>query len=227
MGTEASAQQTDVTQPAVTKTDAGTTAPEQQKQQATDDAATKAATGTTTKVEGAEGDKGKAEGDGEGTKVGAPEAYTDFALPEGVALDDEVMREFTGLAKEHNLTQEAAQKFVALGAKMSQKSATSLQDGVAQMRDGWLADSKADKEFGGEAYEANVAQARTVFQQFGTPELAEFLNASGIGNHPEMIRWAHRVSKAITPGKTITGRQTDGKVTDARKFYPNSPQLTA
>lgn len=161
-----------------------------------------------------------------GTKS-APESYTDFKLADGVSLDPDVMGEFKALAKDAGLSQEHAQKLVDLGAKMQLKGGESVSQGLAKAKESWLAASKADKEFGGDGYDANAGAASKVFADFGTPALKELLESSGLGNHPEMIRWAYRVSKAVSPDKVVTGRQGDGKPQDARKFYPNSPGLTA
>lgn len=170
---------------------------------------------------------GKAEGDEKGeTKAEAPESYSDFTLPEGVALDKEVLDEFKTAAKELNLSQDAAQKIADLGAKMTLKNAAAMEAKLTEVKAGWLESSRADKEIGGDAYDTNVAAAKSVFDAFGTPALKDLLDSSGLGNHPEMIRWAHRVSKHVSPDTIVTGRQQSGQPSDARKFYPNSQHNT-
>lgn len=137
----------------------------------------------------------------------APEKYEAFKAPAGVELDPKVVTEFEGVAKELGLTQEAAQKLVdKLAPVVSKQNAEGVTALAAKASEKWMGQSKADKEFGGDAFDANLATALKAFDAFGTPELKTLLNASGLGNHPELIRWAYRVGKAIAAdGKVVAG----------------------
>jgi hypothetical protein len=128
---------------------------------------------------------------------GAPEAYADFTLPKGVAFDDKSKGAFSTLAKKHNLTQEAAQEFADFGAQITTQNLAALTEASQKTRNDWAAAAQVDKEFGGEKLEENRATAKEALKQFGTPELTQFLDASGLGNNPELIRWAFRVGKAL------------------------------
>ena len=128
----------------------------------------------------------------------------DFTLPEGMVLDQDLTGELKVFAKEHGLTQEGAQKVADLGVKMLQKQ----QDAFAEVRKGWADTSRADKEFGGEKFDENLAAANTALGHFATPEFVKFLNESGLGVHPEMIRAWHRVSKAVSEDKLVLGEST-------------------
>jgi hypothetical protein len=172
---------------------------------AADDAAAVAAAAAAKPVEPAA--PAKAEADAK-PAVGAPEKYADFTVPEGVTLDPELLGEFSAAAKELGLSQENAQKLVAMGAKITQKNAGEVEATVEKAKAEWAEQSKTDKEFGGDKFEANLADARTTFQTFGTPELGKLLEDSGLDRHPEMLRWALKVSKAISPDKLAHGRQS-------------------
>lgn len=153
-----------------------------------------------------------------------PEQYADFKLPEGVTLDPEMLTEFKSAAKEAGLTQEAAQKFIELGAKITKGQTTRLQSEVNATREQWKTAAAADPEFGGEKFDANLAVAKKAFDQFGTPELKTFLNDTGLGNHPELVRWAFRVGGALSEDGIVKGRQGDGTSSDdlAAILYPTS-----
>lgn len=151
---------------------------------------------------------------------GAPEEYADFAAPEGMAFNPEALTDFKALAKEHNLSQEAAQKFADLGAKAVQKAQDGYREQIEQAQAQWAADSKADKEFGGDALPENLSVAKRALDTFGSPELSKMLGESGLGNHPEVIRLMYRVGKAISEDKLVPG-QTKPVETDAlKKLYP-------
>ena len=130
-------------------------------------------------------------------KEGAPDKY-EFnakvaAAPE--ELDPEVLTAFGDVAKELNLPQEAAQKVLDKVAPVMQaRQAKAVEDAKTE----WANDSKSDQEFGGESLEANLEIAKTSLNKFGTDALKSLLSESGLGNHPEVIRFMYRAGKAIS-----------------------------
>jgi len=160
-------------------------------------------------AEGAAG-KGESEGkdteaDGKPAEAGAPAEYADFQLPEGIEIDADVMTEFKGLAKELGITQEAAQKLIDLQASMEEKRAETLQQMVADQSQQWANQVKNDPEIGGENYDQSVALAVKTIETFGSPELRTLLNDSGLGNHPELVKFCHRIGKAISEDTLVMG----------------------
>jgi len=141
--------------------------------------------------------------DDEGKPTGAPEAYTDFTVPEGIEMDGDTLDAFKGLAKELNIPQEAAQKLVDLQTKLAAKQVEDLQSAVVAQSQKWAAEVKNDPELGGENYDKSVASAIKVIQAFGDPALTELLNDSGLGNNPALFRFCHRISAAISEDKFV------------------------
>lgn len=136
-----------------------------------------------------------AQGDGEGKPAeGAPEKY-EFIAPEGKEFDAEVIGQFSDIAKELNLTQEAAQKLVeTMGPKIAERQMAQVE----MVRNEWAQQAQSDKEFGGDKLQENLAVAKKALDSFGTPELRALLNESGLGNNPEVIRFMFRAGKAIS-----------------------------
>lgn len=167
--------------------------------------------------DGAEGNK-----DEDDAPKGAPEAYEEFTAPEGVELDAEVLDEFKGLAKDLNLPQDKAQQVIDLGSKMMLKFAEQQQSVVAEARTVWANEAKADKELGGEKFNENLAVAKEALKAFGTPELTQLLNESGLGNHPEVLRMFYRAGKAISEDSILSGSSGNATVDPAKRMYPNS-----
>ena len=128
---------------------------------------------------------------------GAPENY-EFNSKVADApneLDPEVLTAFGDVAKELNLPQEAAQKVLDKVAPVIQaKQAKVLED----VKAGWVSDSQADKEFGGENLNANLETAKSALDAFGNDALKSLLVETGFGNHPEIIRFMYRAGKAIS-----------------------------
>lgn len=150
-----------------------------------------------------------------------PEQYADFAFEEGKALDTGLADDIKATAKELGLTQSQAQKLADLALKRTESAQSQQAEMLAQARDEWAGQAKADKEFGGDAIEANLAMARKALDTFGTPELKALLNESGLGNHPEVIRFFYRSGKAISEDRVIRGGAAGQPTDPAKRLFPN------
>lgn len=172
--------------------------------------------------EGAADKSKNAEGDKE--KKGAPEKY-EFKVPEGVALDEALVGEFTPIAKELGLDNDSAQKLVDLYTKTRAADTQKLYDAWAQTHEKWVGDAKADKEFGGANFDASIAiakKAMTAAVLGGGEKLVEALNVTGAGNHPEVIRFFYKVGKLMSDDKFDTGKSQSGAPADkAAALYPS------
>jgi len=143
-------------------------------------------------------------------ETSAPEAYEDFTLPEGMEMDADVLGEFKNLAKELNIPQAKAQQLIDFQTQLANKQAEQYQAAAAKQAQDWAASIKSDPELGGENYDKSVASAIKVIQSFGDPALTELLNTSGLGNHPALFKFCHRISAAISEDKfVLPGSQTD------------------
>lgn len=148
--------------------------------------------------------------DGKDKPTGAPEAYEDFTLPEGMEMDVEILGEFKNLAKELNIPQAKAQQLIDFQSQLASKQAEAYQAAVTKQAQDWAASIKNDPEIGGENYDKSVASAIKVIQSFGDPALTELLNTSGLGNHPALFKFCHRISAAISEDKFVMpGSQTN------------------
>ncbi|SFY21796.1 peptidase [Azotobacter vinelandii] len=157
-----------------------------------------------------------------------PEQYSFANLPEGYSVDDAALTEWSPVFKELGLTQEQAEKLVALDAKRvlaSQRAAEqAATDQRNQMVSGWEASLKADPNFGGANFDANVATASEALAAYGSPELSAMLKESGLGSHPEVVRFFHRVGKEIAEGKLHrTTTEVPAERPLANRMYPNYP----
>ena len=157
----------------------------------------------------------------EAKPAGAPETYEAFSAPDGTTLDQAAVDAFTPVARDLGLTQEQAQKLVDLHTEQAQGWLQGLYDAHAQKREEWVAAAKADGEIGGADHADKVAVAKDALKRFGTPELTTALEDSGLGSHPEVVRFFHRVGKAIADDAVVLPT-TSGGPRSPRSFYPNS-----
>ena len=130
------------------------------------------------------------------TPEGAPDKYEFNAKVADAPneLDPEVLTAFGDVAKELNLPQEAAQKVLDKVAPVIQaKQAKAIE----QTKTEWANQSQSDQEFGGESLAENLDVAKASLKAFGTDALKSLLTETGLGNHPEVIRFMYRAGKAI------------------------------
>lgn len=166
----------------------------------------------------ADGDKPAEESDDEKQKQeGAPEKY-EFTAGEGVELDTEALKDFEPVARELNLTNEQAQKLVdaypKILAGVQQRQAEAWQAQTEQ----WAADVKADKEIGGDKLTANLSAAQRALDLFGTPKLKEYLNTTGLGNHPDLVKTFVKIGKSMSEDGMVNG-SNQGQRSAAEVLY--------
>lgn len=155
----------------------------------------------------------------------APEQELKLAFKEGSEPDTDLIEQFMPLAKELKLSNAAAQKLYDLYSSAQDKVFASHTERVI----GWAAESRGDKEFGGAGFAANLAVADKALGRLGSPALRELLKATGLGNHPEIIRVFYQVGKVLPedrlPGGPGNQARTEDKEAQLRAMFPNSPGM--
>jgi Spy/CpxP family protein refolding chaperone len=172
-------------------------------------------------------------GEGEAAKTGdkpadaakPAEVTYEFKVPEGFDPNTEGMNELKATAKELGLTPEQAQRIADLGVKQAQGFTTQLVEQQKAMTAQWAEQTTTDKEIGGDKLPENLGVAKKALDTFGSKELKTLLNQSGLGNHPEVVRFMVKAGKAISEdGQLITGSaaQADRANTPIEnRLYPN------
>ncbi|WP_337083670.1 peptidase [Citrobacter freundii] len=156
--------------------------------------------------------------DKEQKQEGAPEKY-EFKPAEGQELDTAALEQFEPIARELNLTNEQAQKMVDLyGTKIMPMVQQQQAEAWQKTTEQWAADVKADKEIGGDNLTGNLSAAQRALAQFGTPELKEYLEGTGLGNHPELVKAFVKVGKAMSEDGMVTGKES-GQRSAAEVLY--------
>jgi hypothetical protein len=144
--------------------------------------------------------------------TGAPEKYEAFTMPEGFEIKGDVLSEFHDLAKGLGLSQEKAQGLAALAAKNAQTTLQATRDNWDKTREGWVESLQNDKDYGGENFVKTVESAKRVVRKFAAePEgFIDFLDASGLGDHPGLIKFLANVDKAMGEDRSVDGRPKGG-----------------
>lgn len=148
----------------------------------------------------------------------APEKY-EFELADGLLIDDEVVTQFDPVFRELDLTNEQANLLGTAYAKLRQAESAAWESEVT----GWGEAVKADPEIGGDKFSSSAANAIRVIGLHGTPELRKFLNETGAGNHPEMVRIFARVGALLPKEDTgVTGESASAPKSIEERMYGKS-----
>lgn len=186
------------------------------------DAATDATAATTdSSGEGSGESQGdKPAGDGgdkpDDKPAGAPEKY-EIALPEGYALDEATFSKAEPVLRELNLTNEQATKLASVIAEVRASEAEAF---VQQVQE-WGNATAADSEIGGKALQESLTAGRRALATHGTPELKALLDNTGLGNHPEVVRFFTRIGKTIPVEDKVVNGERSGSSTKsfAERIY--------
>lgn len=149
---------------------------------------------------------------------GAPEKYADFKLPEGLTLDAKTLDGFKAIAKEAGLSQEAAQKFVDFETSLVKAGNEAAQAAWQEQVAKWETESR--EAFGAD-WQKQFGIASKAVERFGSPALRQLLNESGLGNHPEVVKFFAKVGGRISEDQPVEGRRAGGEaVPTAKLMFP-------
>ncbi|QUT13782.1 peptidase [Rahnella inusitata] len=151
-----------------------------------------------------------------------PEKY-EFKSPiEGQELDAEMTAALEPVARELGLNNEQAQKLVDIyGKDILPKIEARQQENWAKQTEAWANEVKTDKEIGGDAFVANVGLAQKALDTFAPAGLREYLETTGLGNHPDLVRCFVKVGKAMSEDSMIMPN-TGGQRSAADVLYGNN-----
>lgn len=149
-----------------------------------------------------------------------PEEYDFSGLDEKTPQSKALLDSLRATAAKANLTKEQAKEFAAwakgVGMQELQKRQSDFQKGYEE-----------GLEFLKNSYSGNLDSAKAdisrAYRAFVSPELAELLDQTGIGNNPAMLSLLTRVGKAIKSDSIVFGSPGgDAKKSVAEKFYEKS-----
>lgn len=129
----------------------------------------------------------------------------ELKMPDGVKVDQELLDALGPKFAAKNLTTRDAQELADDFTKILQERAAKEGQDWANTITKWVDDAKSDKDIGGDKWDATVSSATRAVNKLGTPELREYLNASGGGNHPELIRFMSKVGAMIREDNPASG----------------------
>jgi len=136
---------------------------------------------------------------------GNEDAEEEFALPEGFTPSDYSDR-FAEVASHLKLGSREAGTLMAFWAEVAKDVEDSRVDAWNDARRHWAHATMRDREMGGKNLSSTVGYAATAVNTFGTEGLKEVFRATGLGNHPEVVRFMAKVGRAMAEDPLLTGQ---------------------
>ena len=170
---------------------------------------------------------------------GAPDGdYEITGLPEGTVIDTAALEAIVPVAKQLNLSNEGLSKLAAtytesiLPGVTQQVTDTIMAQAEAQRADWGKAAIdliKTDPAFGGAPLKDVQAASAKAIERFGGTELRQYLDDTGLGNHPAMVKAFFLAGSAISEDTTFergntapnTPQRKPGQLNKSN-FYPTS-----
>lgn len=168
--------------------------------------------------------------EGAGAEATAAEDFS-VAVPEGAEAFAGEFEKFSSdmdgwLKANPNATaREALAEAASRQARMAGESQAAMMQQHADQLGAWEAELKADKDFGGEAFDANVGLAIKGLDAVGSPALRQVLDQTGMGSHPEVVRAFKKVGELVADAPFATAAQPAQPAKSlGERMYPNMKQ---
>lgn len=175
-------------------------------------------------------DEEKAAAEAKAALFGAPEGDYEIAgLPEGMEVDKVALEKITPLAKELGLSNEGFSKLANVYATdimptVVEGVVDNLQKDIAAQHATWATEAaeliKTDPVFEGKTLDDAKALSAKAIDRFGGGDFRKFLNDTGLGNHPAMLKFAYLAGSLIAEDTTFErGGSAPVKKSVTEKFY--------
>lgn len=154
----------------------------------------------------------------------APEHYV-LKNANGEDVEPQELEMMSRMFKDVNLSQEQAQKLYSAYEKEQGSFIEQSQKEFNKMRDDWFNQTISDPQIGGQNIGQTKLCIKRVMQQCGNKELSEFLNKTGLGFNPAMVRFMTKVGELIGNDNRFVTGQAPVVVNPLKARYKNSPEL--
>jgi len=152
----------------------------------------------------------------------ASEPYTLEMNDEDLPLLKQQLESFTGTCRELGLSKSQAEQVLAWQKDRLREAETETQRNTEMVMREWNTEIRNDSEFGGIRYTRTIADARAALATFDPDgSLRQLLKDTYGEYHPDVIRFAARVGRAISEHKFVEGNAgLEPKQTPlAERFY--------
>lgn len=160
-----------------------------------------------------------------------PDTY-EITTSTGEQLDGEDLDKLNQVCKKAGITQKQAQMLFSAYENDVSDFNQQLQSSYNQQLQSWRDTVMNDRELGQENFEKTKANIKNVINRFGSSELSDFLNKSGLGYNPDFVRFVNKVGSLISNDNNFIGGNTNPQVSEAdrqkemlMKLYNNTKEM--
>lgn len=156
-----------------------------------------------------------------------PDTYT-FKDQNGNEINDTCTEDVQECFKQAKLTKKQADILLNAYRDAVNKIGDFEKEQRTQMTDAWYKQVKNDPELGGNNLNNTKMMIGRVMERFGNQELRDYLNQTGLGYSPAMVRFVTKIGEALgNDADFVTGRGVshDTEYDRNKRLYPNSPEL--
>lgn len=165
------------------------------------------------------------------TVEGAPEAYDTSAwtMPEGVDFDTDGFAAVEPVLRDLNLSNDQAGKLMTTYAEkivpmIAARTTEQIDQAGAQLKADLARDLQNDPEVGGKKLgESQSFAAKAIFHFIPDAnersEFSTFLNESGLGSHPLLMRVVSGAGRTLAEASTPAAATATAPLSESEKFY--------
>lgn len=176
------------------------------------------------------GDEGENAEDDTAAFYGAPEGdYELSGLPEGTVIDTKALEAVSPVAKELNLSNEGFSRIAGVYAEqvlpgVVEGVTDGIQREIAARHAAWATEAtemvKTDGDFGGKPLKEIQQVSAKALDRFFSPEFRTYLDDTGLGNHPQMLKGMFTVGSLIAEDTTFErGSTAPAPKSRTEKYY--------
>jgi len=160
-------------------------------------------------------------------KLGRPKTEDEYdlpapQLPEGMKVNEELSKQFRSTAHKLGLSNAQTKELFNLYNTTMVNTFTS----VAKEREAAKQTATANlKTEWGTDYDTNMAVVKRAYDEFGDESLTKYLDESGEGNNPVLIKAFYNIGKKMLDDNIVNGKLGQKKNNEGGFEYPNSPEL--
>lgn len=153
----------------------------------------------------------------------APETYdfTNVIKDTDIELDKELTDEFSVAAKELNLSQAKADKFMGMAVKLTEKFKNAVAEAKENQIKTYATMLNNDKEIGGAKLKQSLLDANVAYKEFVSEEAAALLAESGLNKHPAIVKVFMEIGKQLKDD-TVHASASTTKERTADDWYPET-----
>ena len=155
----------------------------------------------------------------------APDKYTmpEVKMPEGLKLDDAKIAERKALYHKAGLTDKQAKALIEADLTFVKSSYEADKQSTESAK---LTAESALKQEWGDKYQANIELARSVVAKFGDEQIVRYVEESGLGNDPRLIKLLAKAGQGLMEDRA-TGKGTTEIAPNAAQAMSEINQLKA